>query len=177
MKIILDAMGGDNAPQSTVEGAVLAARELGAEVILVGREEEIRRVSAENGLSLEGMEIVDARDVISMEEEPKSILKEHKDCSMAVGLRRLAEGEGDAFVSAGSTGALIMGGTFFVKRIRGVSRAALAAIAPTDKGPFMLIDSGANVECRPDMLLQFAHMGSLYMTAVRAGRLPWGCSM
>ena len=113
-----------------------------------------------------GLEIVDARDVISMEEEPKSILKEHKDCSMAVGLRRLAEGEGDAFVSAGSTGALIMGGTFFVKRIRGVSRAALAAIAPTDKGPFMLIDSGANVECRPDMLLQFAHMGSLYMTAV-----------
>ena len=166
MRVIVDAFGGDNAPLEIIKGAALAVKEYGHTVILVGREEEIRRVSAENGLSLEGMEIVDARDVISMEEEPKSILKEHKDCSMAVGLRRLAEGEGDAFVSAGSTGALIMGGTFFVKRIRGVSRAALAAIAPTDKGPFMLIDSGANVECRPDMLLQFAHMGSLYMTAV-----------
>ena len=166
MRVIVDAFGGDNAPLEIIKGAALAVKEYGHTVILVGREEEIRRVSAENGLSLEGMEIVDARDVISMEEEPKSILKEHKNCSMAVGLRRLAEGEGDAFVSAGSTGALILGGPFFVKRLRGVSRAALAAIAPTEQGPFMLIDSGANVECRPDMLLQFAHMGSLYMTAV-----------
>lgn len=135
MRVIVDAFGGDNAPLEIIKGAALAVKEYGHTVILVGREEEIRRVSAENGLSLEGMEIVDARDVISMEEEPKSILKEHKDCSMAVGLRRLAEGEGDAFVSAGSTGALIMGGTFFVKRIRGVSRRRWPPSLPPIRGP------------------------------------------
>lgn len=166
MRVIVDAFGGDNAPLEIIKGAALAVKEYGHTVILVGREEEIRKAAADNAVSLEGMEIVDARDVISMNDEPKSILKEHKDCSMAEGLRRLAAGEGDAFVSAGSTGALIMGATFLVKRIKGVPRAALAAIAPTDKGPFLLIDSGANVECRPEMLLQFAHMGSLYMTAV-----------
>lgn len=166
MRIIVDAFGGDNAPLEIIKGAALAAAEYGHTILLAGREEEIRRVAAENGISLEGMEIADAPDVIGMNDEPRSILKEHKNCSMAEGLRRLAAGEGDAFVSAGSTGALIMGATFLVKRIKGVSRAALAALVPSDKGPFMLIDSGANVDCRPEMLLQFGHMGSIYMTNV-----------
>ncbi len=172
MRVIVDAFGGDNAPLEVIKGAALAREEYKVEVALVGREEEIRRVAQENGISLDGIVIFDAPDVIAMEDEPKSILKEKKNCSMAEGLRRLAAGEGDAFVSAGSTGALIMGATFLVKRIKGVSRAALAALMPGDKGPFMLIDSGANVECRPEMLLQFAHMGSIYMSSVLGGGKP-----
>ena len=169
MRVIVDAFGGDNAPLEILKGAALAVAEYGHTVILTGKEEEIRRVAQENAISLQGMEIVDAPDVITMDDEPKSVLKEHKDCSMAVGLRLLGEGKGDAFVSAGSTGALIMGSTFLVKRIKGVSRAALAPMVPSDKGPFMLIDAGGNVDCRPEMLLQFAHMGSIYMQKVMKG--------
>lgn len=172
MRIIVDAFGGDNAPLEIIKGAAMAVQEYGYSVLLAGREEEIRRVAGENGISLEGMEIAHAPDVISMDDEPRSILKEHKDCSMAEALRRLAAGEGDAMVSAGSTGALIMGSTFLVKRIKGVSRAALAALVPSDKGPFMLIDSGANVEVRPEMLLQFGQMGSIYMTKVMKSGTP-----
>ena len=172
MRVIVDAFGGDNAPLEIIKGAAEAAAEYKVKISLAGREAEIRRVAGENGISLEGIAIVDAPDVIGMEDEPKSILREHKNCSMAEGLRRLAAGEGDAFVSAGSTGALIMGATFLVKRIKGVSRAALAPLMPGDKGPFMLIDSGANVECRPEMLLQFAHMGSIYMSSVLGNGKP-----
>ena len=172
MRIFVDAFGGDNAPLEVIKGAALAVTEYGHTVVLVGGEEEIRRVAKEQEISLSGMEIVDAPDIISMEDEPKSILKEHKACSMAEGLRRVAAGEGDAFVSAGSTGALIMGSTFLVKRIKGVSRAALAPLMPSDKGPFMLLDAGANADCRPEMLLQFAHMGSIYMTKVMGGGRP-----
>ncbi|MCI8553690.1 MAG: phosphate acyltransferase PlsX [Clostridiales bacterium] len=170
MKVIVDAFGGDNAPLEIIRGAAQAAREYGYEILLAGREREIRETAEKNGVSLENIAVADAPGVITMEDGPKSILKEHKDCSMAEGLRRLAAGEGDAFVSAGNTGALIMGATFIVKRIRGVSRAALAPLMPTNAGvPFMLIDAGANVDCRPEMLLQFAHMGSLYMTKVLGG--------
>lgn len=172
MRVIVDAFGGDNAPLEIIKGAALAVAEYGYTVVLTGSEAEIRRVAAENAISLDGMEIVDAPDVISMEDEPRSILKDHKNCSMAEGLRLLASGGGDAFVTAGSTGALIMGATFFVKRIKGVSRAALAPLMPSDRGAFMLVDSGANVECRPEMLLQFAQMGSIYMTNVLGGGKP-----
>lgn len=158
MRVIVDAFGGDNAPLEIIKGAAEAAAEYKVEISLAGREAEIRRVAGENGISLEGIAIVDAPDVIGMEDEPKSILREHKNCSMAEGLRRLAAGEGDAFVSAGSTGALIMGATFLVKRIKGVSRAALAPLMPGDNGPFMLIDSGANAECRPEMQIGRAHV-------------------
>lgn len=166
MKIIVDAYGGDNAPLEIIKGAIDARREYGCDIVLTGNEEEIRRLSEDNALVLDGVEIVDAPDVISMNDIPKSILREHKECSMAKGLRLLAEGGGDAFVSAGSTGALIMGATFILKRIKGISRPALAAIIPTAKEPLMLVDSGANVDCRPEMLLQFAQMGSIYMTDV-----------
>ena len=172
MRIILDAMGGDNAPLEIIRGAALAVSD-GADITLVGDEETIRRVAAEDGVSLDGITVVHAPDVISMDDEPRSILKAHKDCSMAVGLRMLAAGEGDAFVSAGSTGALVMGATFFVKRIKGVPRAALAALIPTASGrPSMLMDAGANADCRPEMLCQFAQMGSAYMTNVICGGEP-----
>ena len=170
MRVIVDAFGGDNAPLEIIKGAAAAVQESGFEILLAGREREIRETAEKNGISLTNITIADAPDVMGMEDEPKSILKEHKNCSMAEGLRRLAAGEGDAFVSAGSTGALIMGATFLVKRIKGVSRAALAPLMPTNEGtPFMLIDSGANVDCRPEMLLQFAHMGGIYMTKVMGG--------
>lgn len=166
MRVIVDAYGGDYAPQEVLRGALQARDAYGTELVLVGNEEELRRLASEQGQSLEGVEIVHATDVIGMNDAPRSILREHKDCTMAVGLRLLAGGDGDAFVSAGSTGALLMGGTFIVKRIKGVSRAALAAIMPAGSRnkPYMLLDSGANADCRPEMLLQFAQMGSLYMT-------------
>ena len=162
MRIIVDAFGGDNAPLEILKGSAMAVQEYGVELLVTGPEAEIRRVAGENGISLDGMTIVDTPDVITMEDEPRSILKEHKGCSMAEGLRRLSAGEGDAFVSAGSTGALIMGSTFIVKRIKGVPRAALAPLMPGDKGPFMLIDSGANVDCRPYHLFQFGLMGDAF---------------
>ena len=156
MRVIVDAYGGDYAPLETIKGAVDARAAYGFDIVLTGNESEIREIAAQHNLSLDGIEIVHATDVISMNDIPKTILKEHKESTMAVGLRLLADGKGDAFVSAGSTGALLMGATFLVKRIKGISRPALAAIIPSDKGPFMLLDSGANLDCRPEMLLQFA---------------------
>jgi len=172
MHIVVDAFGGDNAPLAPLTGAALAAAD-GAEITLVGNEEILRRVAKEHNIALDGIAIVHAEDVIAMEDEPRSILKAHKDCSMAVGLRMVAEGKGDAFVSAGSTGALVMGATFFVKRIKGVPRAAIATLIPTASGkPSLMLDSGANAECRPEMLCQFAQMGSVYMTRVMGGGKP-----
>lgn len=172
MRIILDAFGGDNAPLEMIKGAALAVAEYHHTVILTGKEETIRQVASENNISLNGIEILDCDDVISMHDAPRSLMREHKNSSMAVGMRALAEGQGDAFVSAGSTGAIVMGGTFIVKRIKGVSRAALAAIMPSAQGPVMLIDSGANVDCRPSMLRCFGQMGSIYMTDVIGGGKP-----
>lgn len=146
-------------------------------ILLTGNEADIRRVAAENAVPLDGMEIVDASDVITMDDEPKSILKEHKGCSMAVGLRLLAEGKGDAFVSAGQHRRPYHGGDLLRQTDQGGIPCGPAPLVPSDKGPFMLIDSGANVECRPEMLLQFAHMGSIYMTKVmHNGRRPGGAA-
>ncbi len=162
MKIIVDGYGGDYAPLEILKGAVLAAAG-GYEILMTGNEPELRQLAAEHKLSLEGIEIVHTTDVIRMEDHPRSVLREHKECSMAVALRLLAEGKGAAVVSAGSTGALLMGATFILKRIKGISRPALAPILPSDNGPYMLIDCGANADCRPEMLLQFGRMGSIYM--------------
>ena len=166
MRILVDAFGGDHAPYAPIEGAIQAVQEKLADVFLVGNEEKIRAAAEEKGLSLDEIGILPASDVMEMEDEPRRILKDKKDSSLAVGLRLTAEGEGDAFVSAGSTGALIMGATFLTKRIKGVSRPALAPLLPSENSPFMLLDSGANAECRPEMLLQFALLGSLYMEHV-----------
>ncbi len=164
MKIIVDGFGGDNAPLEVLRGCAEAVATYGHDIIVTGDEQKLRALAAENDISLANIEIVHTTDVITMEDHPKSVLREHKECSMAVGLRMLSEGAADAMVSAGSTGALLMGATFIVKRIKGVSRPALAPIMPSDNEPFMLIDSGANADCRPEMLLQFARMGSIYMS-------------
>lgn len=166
MTIICDAFGGDNAPLEIIKGCELAIKEYGYDIILTGDEEIIRKTAQENGISLDKIAIEHSTDVISMCDEPASILKEHKECSMAVGLRLLSEGKGDAFVSAGSTGALLIGSTFIVKRIKGIRRCALAPVMPNSNGIHLLIDSGANVECKPEMLLQFGIMGSVYMEKI-----------
>lgn len=165
-KVIVDAFGGDNAPLCCIQGAVMARQKWGMEIALAGEEERIRSCAAENGLDLSGISVYPASGVIEMCDDPGEIIKSKKDCSMAEGLRRVAAGEGDALVSAGSTGALVMGSTFLVKRIGGVKRAALAVAVPTPKDPYLLIDSGANVECRPEMLQSFGIMGSVYMERV-----------
>ena len=166
MKVIVDAFGGDNAPREIIKGAKLAADELGYDIVLVGDEEKIKGEAIKNNVSIENMQIVHAPDVISMKDAPTDILKSKNNSSMAVGLRLLAQGEGDAFVSAGNSGALCVGATLIVKRIKGVKRCAFAPVIPKSNGFFMLIDSGANVECRPEMLKQFGIMGSIYMKNV-----------
>ena len=160
MKIIVDAMGGDNAPGEIVKGAVRAQRELGVEIVLVGRREAVEEcLRAENGAEIP---VIDAREVITMEDDPSTATRRKKDASMTVGLNQLRDGAADAMVSAGSTGALLTGATLIVKRIRGIRRAALAPVLPAGERGVMLIDCGANAECTPEYLLQFAFMGSFY---------------
>ena len=160
MKIIVDAMGGDNAPQEIVKGALRARRELNVDLTLVGQKEAI--LACLEGEAQEGIEIVDAREIVTMEDDPSTATRRKKDSSMAVALRLLKDGEGDAVVSAGSTGALLTGATLTVKRIHGIRRAALAPVLPAGEKGVMLIDCGANVECTAEYLLQFAYMGSFY---------------
>ncbi len=172
MKIIVDAFGGDNAPLEILKGCALAVQGLGIDIALTGREAEIRRVASENGISLERMEILDAPGVLTMEDSAGAVMKDKSDSSMAEGLRRLAAGYGDAFVSGGNSGALVVGATLIVKRIRGIKRIAFAPIMPSNRGRFMLIDCGANVDCKADMLRQFGVMGSIYMKKVMGIRNP-----
>ena len=164
MKIIVDAMGGDNAPQAPVMGAIQANREYGVDIILVGRGEEILKTLSDNGISdlPAGVEIAHASEVVEMCDNPSTAFREKKDSSLTVGLNLLKSGAGDAFVSAGSTGALLGGATLLVKRIKGIRRAALAPVIPAGNGGTVLIDCGANAECPPEYLLQFAYMGSYY---------------
>lgn len=160
MRIIIDAMGGDNAPAEIVKGAVRARRELGVDVCLVGRAEDVNACLEREGCG--DIEVVDAREVISMEDEPSTATRRKKDSSMTVALNLLRDGKGDAMVSAGSTGALLTGATLIVKRIKGIRRAAMAPVLPAGEHGVMLIDCGANVECTAEYLLQFAYMGSFY---------------
>ena len=164
MKIIVDAMGGDNAPDEIVKGALNALHETGAEIILCGRGEDVLRGIERAGRKdlPRGIELVNASEVIDMEDDPASAVRNKKDSSLAVALSLLHDGKGDALVSAGSTGALLSGATLIVKRVRGIRRAALAPFIPNAAGGFILIDSGANAECTPEYLLQFAFMGSYY---------------
>lgn len=171
-RIIVDAFGGDNAPLEVIKGCEQAVKELGVQIVLTGSEDKIKKCAEDNGISLDGMEIVHADGVFDIHEEPKEIIKSGKNTSMAVGMQLLAEEKGDAFVSAGSTGALVMGATFIVKRIKGIKRVAPSPVLPADKGSFILLDAGANTECRPEMLVQFAVMGSAYMEKVMGVKNP-----
>ena len=172
MKIIVDAFGGDNAPLEVIKGSAMAVEKLDVDIVLVGDEEKINAVATENSICMNKIEIKHAPSVIDICDEPTMVIKEKKDCSMAVGLKMLSDGEGDAFVSAGSTGALVVGSTFIVKRLKGIKRAALATIMPTQGEPTMLLDVGANADCRPEMLTQFAVMGSCYMNEIMNVKNP-----
>lgn len=172
MRIVVDAFGGDNAPLCNIEGAASAVKELGVTVVLVGKEDEIKECAAENGIDLKGIEIVNAPDVFSMHDAPTDILKKGKDSSLAVGMKYAADGNADAFVSAGSTGAVVVGGTFICKRIKGVKRPALGSVVPTKEGKTFITDIGANAECRPEMLCQFAAMATAYLTKVEGVENP-----
>ena len=164
MKVIIDMYGGDNAPKAPLLGAAMAAKELGVEIVAVGNEVEMRKICEENGI--DGFEFIDAPLVMPVCAEPTEVMKSYKESSLAVGLRALAEGRGDAYVGAGSTGAMVVGATRIVKRIKGIKRAALASVIPGLDKSYMLLDLGANVECRPEMLCQFGSMGSIYMNKV-----------
>ena len=160
MKIIVDAMGGDNAPEEIVKGALEAVQDKGVDVTLVGRGVDILRVIERLGLKElpRGIEIVNATEIIGMDDDPSTAVRVKKDSSMAVAFGLLRDGHGEACVSAGNTGAILSGATLLVKRVRGIRRAALAPIIPTGGGGFILIDSGANAECTPEYLLQFAYI-------------------
>ena len=165
MKIILDAMGGDLAPEAPVLGAIDASKAYGAQITLVGRGEEILEVLKKNGIDNlpDGVDICHAEDVVDMHDDPDSVIRKRKNSSMIVGLKMLADGKGDAFVSAGSTGALLTGATLIVKRIKGIRRAAMAPSMPTKAGHKVIIcDCGANAECTPEFLLQFGLVASAY---------------
>lgn len=172
MKIIVDTFGGDNAPLEIIKGCALAVDEYGFNIVLVGPKDKIEDVANKNKISLKNMEIVNANEIITMEDSADTVIKTKKESSMAIGLKLLSKGEGDAFISAGNSGALVVGATLLVKRIKGIKRCAFAPILPKDDGFFMLIDSGANVECRPEMLYQFGVMGSIYMDKVMGINKP-----
>lgn len=163
MKIIVDAMGGDHAPEEIVKGAVQAHRTLGYDILLVGREEDVHRcLRTEGAEGMPGITVHHAAEEIDMNEDPTTAVRRKKDSSMVIALNLLKDGVGDAVVSAGSTGALLTGATLIVRRIKGVRRAALAPILPNRGAGALLIDCGANAECTPEQLLQFAYMGDLY---------------
>lgn len=168
MRIIVDAFGGDNAPHEILKGCAEAASELNIDIVLTGDKAKILKAAKESEVfdAVSKMEIIDCKDVITMEDEPMSVLKEKKDSSMSVGLRAVAEGKGDAFCSAGNSGALVVGATMIVKRIRGIKRVSFAPVMPKSEGFFMLSDGGANTDCRALMLMQFAIMASIYMKNV-----------
>jgi len=168
MKIIVDAMGGDNAPQAIVQGALDANRLHGVDIVLVGRMAEVLKAVEECGLKElpAGVELKDASEVVEIEDDPATAFKVKKDSSLTVGMNMVKNGEGDAFVSAGSTGALLAGATLLVKRIRGIRRAAMGPAIPVLGGKAILCDCGANADCTPEYLLQFAYLGSYYAKRV-----------
>lgn len=172
MKIVLDAMGGDYAPPVAVEGAVMVAREYGAEVILVGREDEVRAELSKHDTADLSLPIVHASQVIEMEEHPATAVKAKKDSSMVVGMELVKRGEADAFVSAGNSGGVMAAALFRLGRIRGIKRPALSGLYPTAKGFCVLLDIGANTDCKPEYLLQFANMGSVYAERVLSIEKP-----
>ncbi|MBE6731692.1 MAG: phosphate acyltransferase PlsX [Ruminococcaceae bacterium] len=172
MKIIIDAFGGDNAPLEIIKGSLDAKKELGIDLIFVGDENKIKECAKENGLDIGGIEIIHTEEVFTMEDDPTTLLRAKKNTSMALGFKALKEGRGDAFASAGSSGGMVVGATLIAKRIKGIKRVAFAPVMPKAEGFFMLCDGGANNECRPEMIDEFALMGSVYMNKVMGIKNP-----
>ena len=173
MRIIVDAMGGDNAPQAPVWGGALAAKEYGEEVLLVGDPDRIAAILQDKGMAhAPGVAIAPASELVDMHDDPATVLRHKPDSSMAVAFKLLKAGEGDALVSAGNTGALLTGATLYGGRIKGIRRGALAPVMPCKGGQVMLCDAGANTECTAEMLLQFAFLGSLYAEKINGVAKP-----
>lgn len=174
MRIIVDGFGGDNAPGEILLGCARAMDELGIDISVAGDKDKLLSSARELGIEdkFSKMEVLHCTDVLTMEDEPESVLKAKSGSSMAVGMQALRDGKGDAFASAGNSGALAMGATMIVKRVKGVKRIAFAPVLPTTKTPFMISDGGANVVCRPEMLVQFGIMGSVYMEKVMGVKSP-----
>ena len=167
MRIILDGMGGDNAPSAIVEGAVLASKEINHEIIIIGKEELLYQELKKYKYNHDKITVADAREVITNDEAPVRAVRSKKDSSIVKGINMVKQGEGDIFISAGSTGALLSGGLFILGRIQGIDRPALASIYPIVGGePSLLVDAGANAECKPNNLLEFGIMGNIYMEKV-----------
>jgi len=171
MRIVIDAMGGDNAPDEIIKGVVAAADIVDAELILVGKEKVIKEKLEEYDKK-KNITIKNATEVITMEEIPTKAIKSKKDSSMVVGLNMIKEKEADIFISAGSTGALLTGALLNVGRIKGINRPALATVLPSQEDKFLLLDMGANANCKPEYLAQFAEMGSIYMEKTMGVKNP-----
>ena len=171
MKILVDAMGGDNAPDEIIKGAVDAAPEVDATIVLVGNAKIIKNCLDKLN-KRDNIKVKHASEVITNDEIPTKAIKAKKDSSMVVGLNMIKEKEGDVFISAGSTGALLTGALLNVGRIKGISRPAICPTLPSQKGPFVIVDAGTNTNCRPDYLLQFAHMGNVYCKNVLGIKNP-----
>ncbi len=165
MKLIIDCMSGDKAPLEMLKGAVDARREWGGDYLLVGNRPILESIAAEHTLDLSGFDFLHTEGVVTMEDDSMAAVKEKKDSSMGCGLRALANGDGDAFVSSGNTGALFAGASLTVRRMKGVHRAAIGAVFPF-RPPLLMLDAGANVTVQPDFLVQFAAMGTAYMKSL-----------
>ena len=172
MKIIIDAMGGDNAPLEIVKGALQAKKRFGVDIVLTGEEAAVKAALTACGAAEDALSMVPTTEVVTMDDDPSTVFRRKKDTSMGVGLTMLKNNEGDAFVSAGSTGALLTGATLITKRIRGIRRAAMAPVIPTTTGRAVLIDCGANAECTPEYLVQFAYLGNFYAKHVLGVESP-----
>ncbi len=166
MKLIVDGMGGDKGPVEVVKGIVDAVNQYKVNIVIVGKEDLLEKELIKYNYPIDMIEILNAQDIISNEDEPTYAIRRKKESSMVVGLKALSDGLGDGFLSAGSTGALLAGGLFIVKRIKGVKRAALTTVYPSQTGFSLLVDAGANVDCKADYLEQFGLMGSIYMENV-----------
>lgn len=166
MNIIVDAMGGDNAPLEIIKGSILAAKDFKQKITLVGMKSVINKIIRDLGYEGDNISVVNATEVISGDDEPTSAIRQKKDSSLRVALTMLHHDEGDVLVSAGNTGALVVGTTLIVKRITGIRRVALAPLMPSYDGCFLLVDGGANAECTPTFLKQFAIMGAIYMEKI-----------
>lgn len=173
MRIVVDAFGGDNAPLEIIKGSSEASNQFNIEITLTGNKDTIEKIINDNNFKFYGdLIIVDTDDVISMHDDPTTILKAHSNSSMALAFKELCENRADAFVSAGSTGAIVVGGTLIVKRIKGIKRPALGGLIPSPDGHYMLLDMGANAECRAEMLAQFGIMASVYLEKVEGIENP-----
>ncbi len=172
MNIIVDAFGGDNTPVEIIKGAELAREALKIDITLVGKEDVIRKVCDENDIKADNFRIVHADEVIATDAAGTDVARSGKKTSMYIGLKLLADGEGDGFLSAGNSGAVCAGATLIVKRIKGISRPGFSPVIPTLGGKALLMDSGANLQCRPEMLCQFGIMGSIYMNKVHGVENP-----